>query len=80
MLPANAEVVFRHLRYSENCLMTRHDLRLLGLAPEPQGGVTIAQAEYADGTYHVTIARCRRDENFSRARGRIITCNRMPDA
>lgn len=68
---------FRHLRWARFgdgfCLMTRHDLRLLGLTPDPRGGITIATR--ADGA--TATARCRRDENFSRARGRQIATNRL---
>jgi hypothetical protein len=80
-VPEDAKVFVTHLRKfpGSSHLMTRHEARTVELydgPPEPKGGLTIAQIEFADGSTVRASAQCNPKDTYNKAIGRMIAVGR----
>lgn len=70
-----------HRRWSDDrrAFGTTDELRRIGKAPHPKGGVTVALATSGDRSFRAE-ARCSDRDNFSRKVGRTIAVGRLAKA
>lgn len=80
-VPVVERVRFSHIRsYDDNgteLMLARRDAHVLGLgAPRPNGGITLVEVKFTNGTRARGVARCAPCDNFCKKTGRQIAVGR----